>query len=52
MWEINFLGYEIGVGLNIHVTAGVLIMNFSNFFETNLCTGMISVGEAMIVAGE
>jgi len=51
MFEINYVGWEIGVGLNFHVTGGVLIMNLGNFFETNLCTAMISVGEAMIVVG-
>lgn len=36
---------------SVCVLQGTLVMNFCNFFETNVATAMISVGEAFYVGG-
>ena len=49
--EINILGVENGIGLNVAVLGGALIINFMNFVEINLAAAFNAVGEAFFVGG-
>jgi hypothetical protein len=51
-FEVNGFGYEIGMGTNVAVLAGVFMVNFCHYYEVNLATQFHAVGEAFLVAGE